>query len=53
MDDVKEEVERTERKIARGRSETTPLLVHNVLFVVIATFVGLVVLTILLIYYFA
>jgi type II secretory pathway component PulF len=53
VDDIKEEADRTARKVARGRSETTPVLVHNVLFVVIATFVGLVVLAVLLIYFFA
>lgn len=50
---MKEELDRTQRKVARGRAEDTPLLVHNVLFLIIGAFVGLLVLTILLIYYFA
>jgi hypothetical protein len=52
-DEIKEELDETQRKVARGRSETTPLLMHNMLFVIIGTFVGLLVLTILLIYYLA
>ena len=53
MSEVKEELEQTQREAARGRADDTPVLVHNVLFLIIGAFVGLVVLTILLIYYFA
>ena len=49
--EVKEDLERAARKTARGRSEETPVIVHHVLFLGIGAFVGLLVLTILLIYY--
>ena len=51
MDGVKDEAERTARKIARGRSETTPVHVHSVLFVAIGLFVALIVLIVLLLFY--
>ena len=51
--EVKEDLERAARKTARGRSEETPVIVHHVLFLGIGVFVGLLVLTILLIYYLA
>ena len=51
MTEVKDELEQTARKAARGRSDETPVIVHHVLFVGIGVFVGIVVLTILLIYY--
>ena len=51
MDGLKDEAERTARKVARGRSETTLVHVHSVLFVAIGLFVGLVVLIVLLLFY--
>jgi hypothetical protein len=51
--EVKDDRERTARKAARGRSDETPVIVHHVLFAGIGLFVGLVVLTVLLIYYLA
>jgi type II secretory pathway component PulF len=51
--EIKDELDRTQRKAARGRAPETPVLIHNVLFLAIGAFVGLVVLAILLIYYFA
>lgn len=51
--EIKDELDRTQRKVARGRSAQTPVLIHNVLFLGIGAFVGLIVMMILLIYYFA
>jgi hypothetical protein len=51
--EIKDELEGAQRKAARGRASETPVIVHNVLFLIIGAFVGLLVLAILLIYYFA
>lgn len=51
--EIKDELEGAQRKAARGRAPDTPVIVHNVLFLIIGAFVGLLVLAILLIYYFA
>ena len=51
--EIKDELDRTQREVARGRSDHTPVLIHNVLFLGIGAFVGLIVMMILLIYYFA
>jgi hypothetical protein len=51
--EIKEEFDHAQRKAARGRATETPVLIHNILFLIIGAFVGLVVLTVLLIYYFA
>ena len=51
--EMKDELDRTQRDVARGRADHTPVLIHNVLFLGIGAFVGLIVMTILLIYYFA
>lgn len=53
MAEVEDELERTARKAARGRSDETPVIVHHVLFLGIGLFVALVVGTIFLIYYLA
>ena len=39
-------------RAARGRDEATPVRVHNMVFVVVASFVGLLVLVALLVYAF-
>jgi hypothetical protein len=51
--EIKNELDRTQRKVARGRADITPVVIHNVLFLGIGAVVGLVVLVLLLIYYFA
>lgn len=53
MGEIKDELERTQRKVARGRSDITPVLISSILFLGIGAFVGLIVMVILLIYYFA
>jgi hypothetical protein len=50
---VSEQFDRTARKVARGRSDETPVIMHTVLFIGIGAFVALIVLVILLIYYLA
>ena len=51
--ETKDELDRTHRDVARGRADHTPVLIHSVLFLGIGAFVGLIVMMILLIYYFA
>jgi type II secretory pathway component PulF len=51
--EIKDELDRTQREVARGRSDQTPVLISNILFLGIGAFVGLIVMMILLIYYFA
>jgi type II secretory pathway component PulF len=51
--EIKDELDRTQREVARGRADHTPVLISNILFLGIGAFVGLIVMMILLIYYFA
>jgi hypothetical protein len=51
--EIKDELDQTQREVARGRSDHTPVLISNILFLGIGAFVGLIVMMILLIYYFA
>jgi hypothetical protein len=53
MSEIKQELDETQRKAGRGRAQETPVIVHNVLFIGIGAFVGVVVLIVLLIYYLA
>lgn len=53
MGEVKDELDRTQRKAARGRADHTPVLIYNVLFLGLGAIVGLIVMMVLLIYYFA
>jgi hypothetical protein len=48
---VSEQLDRGARKVAHGRSDDTPVILHAVLFAGIGIFVAVVVLVILLIYY--
>jgi type II secretory pathway component PulF len=51
--EIKDELDQTQREVARGRADHTPVLISNILFLGIGAFVGLIVMMILLIYYFA
>jgi hypothetical protein len=50
---VSEQLDRGARKVARGRSDATPVIAQAVLFAGIGVFVALVVGVVLLVYYLA